>query len=52
VARTRIQAYAGPPSTPVAGGPSLVTLTLLITAPAVLAAATLRPQGGSRRRSS
>lgn len=49
-ARARVMAYAGPPGAPVHGGASLVTLTLLITAPAVLAAATLRPQGGGRRR--
>ncbi|MFI1252710.1 hypothetical protein ACH4U6_02720 [Streptomyces netropsis] len=32
------------------GGPSMVTLMLLLTAPAVLAAALLRPRGGSGRR--
>ncbi|MEV4867889.1 hypothetical protein [Streptomyces syringium] len=31
------------------GGPSMVTLMLLLTAPAVLAAALLRPRGGGRR---
>ncbi|MCX4237973.1 hypothetical protein ACH4Y0_29825 [Streptomyces sp. NPDC020707] len=36
----RVRARKAPPR----GGPSLVSLTLLITAPAVLAAAALRPR--------
>ncbi|MEU9762270.1 hypothetical protein [Streptomyces sp. NPDC047985] len=36
--------YRGPSRKALRGGPSLITLTLLITAPAVFAAAVLRPR--------
>ncbi|MGK5626940.1 hypothetical protein ACSNOD_00440, partial [Streptomyces sp. URMC 123] len=42
-----VRAYRGPEGRERPDGPSLVMLTLLITAPAVLAAAALRPR--SRR---
>jgi outer membrane biosynthesis protein TonB len=47
-ARPHVLAYAGPPAGPPHEGASLVTLTLLITAPAILAVAALRPQGRRR----
>jgi len=43
-ASRRVAAYAGPPQHPAPRPLSPVTLTLLITAPAVLAAAVLRPR--------
>ncbi|MGH4030172.1 hypothetical protein ACQB60_14675 [Actinomycetota bacterium Odt1-20B] len=44
-APVRYPAYHAPPRpAPVRDGPSLVSLTLLITAPAVLAVAALRPR--------
>ncbi|GHG48449.1 hypothetical protein GCM10018779_06680 [Streptomyces griseocarneus] len=36
-------------SEPIGHGTSVVTFTLVLTAPAVLAAALLRPRGGGRR---